>query len=368
MRSLIFAIDSCGNSLQYVFVQYLFSGTEHEVKRVLPHGNAKSKSSYRRVLPSTIEKLKKTVYEKGKTAKESLDEVYCMSGDVTMARSLSELPRGPGDMYNARHSAKQSRGNSSPNEKSEGGESSQVSLDNIWTLLERAKREEEQSKDSIFIHECSIHPDLFVVLATDQQLQELQLFCTSPIEFSVLGIDPTFNIFDRNISLTVSTYRNLKLVNPKTGKPPVFVGPLLMHQRKDWKTFSKFAHSLTMAKPKLEGVLACGTDGGKALIDGFKRHMRFAIFLRFFLHFKDNIKRELTDRGILLVMQKKQFISEIFGTQEGSVKYYDLVDCNSENEFDSKLDMLKQEWEEREATHGSKLKKQTFFEWFQCEK
>ena len=164
-----------------------------------------------------------------------------------------------------------------------------------------------------------------------------------------------------------STYRNLKLVNPKTGKPPVFVGPLLMHQRKDWKTFSKFAHSLTMAKPELEGVLACGTDGEKALIDGFKRHMRFAIFLRCFLHFKDNIKRELTDRGIT-GDAKEQFISEIFGTQEGSVKYYGLVDCDSENEFDSKLDMLKQEWEEREATHGSKLKKQTFFEWFQCEK
>ena len=71
-----------------------------------------------------------------------------------------------------------------------------------------------------------------------------------------------------------------------------------MHQRKDWKTYSKFALSLTTAKPELEGILACGTDGEKALIEGFQRNQRFAVFLRCFLHFKDNIKRELTEREI----------------------------------------------------------------------
>lgn len=49
----------------------------------------------------------------------------------------------------------------------------------------------------------------------------------------MFAIDPTFNIFDRNISLTVSTYRNLKLEHTNTGEPPVFIGPLVMHQRKD---------------------------------------------------------------------------------------------------------------------------------------
>ena len=46
----------------------------------------------------------------------------------------------------------------------------QIELNNVWTLLERAKREEETSKETVFIRECSIHPDLYLVLAKDRQL------------------------------------------------------------------------------------------------------------------------------------------------------------------------------------------------------
>ena len=123
----------------------------------------------------------------------------------------------------------------------------QINLTNFWTLLERAKREEESSKDSVFIRECGIHPNLYLVLANDIQLEQLMQFCTSSIEFSTFSVDPTFNIFDRNINLTVTTYRNSRLVNPTTGKAPVFIGPLFMHQRKDRRTYSKFAHALTTA-------------------------------------------------------------------------------------------------------------------------
>ena len=146
----------------------------------------------------------------------------------------------------------------------------------------------------MFIWECAIHPDLFIVLANDRQLHELTQFCTNEDEFSVLGVDRTFNIFDRNISLTVTAFRNLKLVNPNTNKPPFFIGPLIMHQHKDWKTFSKFSHALISAKSQLEGILACGTDGETALVKGFQRNFRFAVFLRCFIHCKENIKRELS--------------------------------------------------------------------------
>lgn len=150
---------------------------------------------------------------------------------------MGELPRGPSDLYNARHSAKKLAVESCEGVAvSKNTSNEYVSLNSVWTLLERAKREEETSRDSAFICECTIHPDLFIILASDQQLQQLGQFCTNPNEFFVFGIDPTFNMFDKNISLTVSTYRNLKLENESTGKPPVFIGPLLMHQHKDWKT------------------------------------------------------------------------------------------------------------------------------------
>ena len=64
------------------------------------------------------------------------------------------------------------------------------------------------------------------------------------------------------------------------------------------------------------------------------------MFLRCFLHFKDNIKRELTSRG-LDEKVRKQFVEEIFGKQKGNVKFYGLVDCNSEDELETKLEVLK---------------------------
>jgi hypothetical protein len=100
-----------------------------------------------------------------------------------------------------------------------------------------------------------------------------------------------------------------------------------MHQRKDWKTYARFANSLTTECPELEGVLACGTDGEKALIDGLKHNFRFALFLWCFIHFKDNVQRQLSERGLPSDIKSK-FLNEIFGKQEESTKYAGLVYCD----------------------------------------
>ena len=121
------------------------------------------------------------------------------------------------------------------------------------------------------------------------------------------------------------------------------------------------------AKPDLQGIVACGTDGEKALIDGFKRNLRFALFLRCFIHFKDNVKKEMTDRGISSEA-KIQYLTEIFGKQEGTSKYTGFVDSDSAEQFDSRLESLKSEWEEGKTVCGNKTKNQTFFEWFTREK
>lgn len=238
----------------------------------------------------------------------------------------------------------------------------------VWELLEKAKREEKEDVGSAFVRECRIHPDFLVVLASDRQLRNLKNFCTDPSEFCIFGADPTFNIFQENISLTVTTYRNLKLHHGSTKKPPVFIGPILMHQRKDWKTYSRFANTLITECPDLEGIIACGTDGEKALINGLKRNFRFALFLRCFIHFKDNVKRELQQRG-LSPATKNLFLAEIFGKQEEDVKYTGLVDCGNVEEFDSKLQDLEKKWDEREAAENNSSKRSsTFYEWFLKEK
>lgn len=113
--------------------------------------------------------------------------------------------------------------------------------------------------------------------------------------------------------------RDLKLHHNATKKSPVFIGPVLMRQRKDWKTYSRLASSLIAECPDLQGVLACGTDGEKALIDGLKRNFRFALLLRCFIHFKDNVKPELERRQV--PPGGKKFLDEIFGKQDDTVKY-----------------------------------------------
>ena len=44
-----------------------------------------------------------------------------------------------------------------------------------------------------------------------------------------------------------------------------------MHRKKDWKTYSRFANCLVTEKPEISALLACGTDGEKAVADGFKK-------------------------------------------------------------------------------------------------
>eukprot|EP00794_Sanderia_malayensis_P001899 gene1899-2156_t len=245
------------------------------------------------------------------------DEHEHMLGDVVGTDNLDKLPRGPKDLYNIRYRSKKERCSTNTVDSEEG--QTRLPVDGMFTLLERAKREEKNSKDIVFIRECKVHPDFFAVLASQRQLNEVSLFCTNPRQFSVLTFDPTFNIFHANISLTVTTYRNLRLESKQTNKAPVFIGPLLLHRKKDWKTNSNFANSLVTEKEELEGVLACGVDGDKALMIGFMKNFCFAVFLRCFIHFKDNIKRELEKRGFTAT-DGAIIMEQIFGRQVGSIK------------------------------------------------
>ena len=211
-----------------VLVQYLFDKEEHEMVHLKPHGNCKSLLPYRRLFSSTLELMKNS---KGQLKKE-LDKISSSVGDVVHVRSIGELPRGPQYLCSARYQVSK-RQKPKGNHKTE----SVTQLDELWVLLEKVKRDEIGEGQAPFIRECRVHPDFLTALAHDQQLVKLELFCTNPVEFCVFAIsDPTFNIFKEKISLTVTTYKNLKLIHKETAKPPAFIGPILMHQSKDWKT------------------------------------------------------------------------------------------------------------------------------------
>ena len=138
---------------------------------------------FQKLLPSTRDKLKNSIHIPKCRSKDFSDEVYRSSGDVMNVRSMNQLPRGPSDLYNARHAAKVTP--SDPHLSSNQGSASENSSDTIWMLLQKAKRDESIAKSSIFIGECRIHPDFLVVLVSDRQLAE---FWTDPQELSIFCV------------------------------------------------------------------------------------------------------------------------------------------------------------------------------------
>ena len=282
LRKIISTLSKKESSIPLTLIQYVFKNSEHEVKNILPHGNSKKSTPFLRLKPTIIGKMKATV-ESGKTPKRLLDEAYTSVGDIAEIRSAADIPRGPSDMYNSRHRAKRRAVDNDGSSKHQ----------TLWMVLERAKIEENN-----FTRDCTIHPVFNTTLYSDRQIDEMIKFLTDPKEFSVFGIDPTFNIFNEDLSLTVTSFRNLKLVNKKSGKPPVFIGPVFMHRKKDASSYSKFAYNIVSENESLASMLDIGTDGKKALVDGFRKNFRFSIFLRCFIHFRANIKTELSNRGL----------------------------------------------------------------------
>ena len=97
-----------------------------------------------------------------------------------------------------------------------------------------------------------------------------------------------------------------------------------MHQKKDWKTYSRFANCLVTEKPEISALLACRTDGERAVVDGFKRNVPYAIFLRCFIHYKKNIEEHLENHGFRKDLNKF-FLDEIFDIENSDKKLCGLV-------------------------------------------
>ena len=72
--------------------------------------------------------------------------------------------------------------------------------------------------------------------------------------------------------------------------------------------------------PEIAALIAYGTDGEKATINGFQRNALYAIFLRCFIHYKRNIEELLKKYGFS-PESKQQFLEDIFGKQENTIKF-----------------------------------------------
>ena len=227
--------------------------------------------------------------------------------------------------------------------------------DQIFTIMQQTK---QGDRHGLFVRDTRPCPEPAFVLARDRQLDDLERFCTNPSEFSVLSIDLTFNLGDFDV--TPTTYYHQLLESVRYSTSPIFVGPCLVHYRKTFGTYLFFASTLVGLRRPLEAVCAIGTDGEEALADAFTHEFHYATHLTCFTHFRKNLKHHLHGKGYPQSLAK-EIIDDILGHQHDEVFSEGIVDCTSETELDTKLDVLESRWEKMELSAGLQP---AFFNWF----
>ena len=303
---------------------------------VRPHGNSKSTKPFHPTWPSTIEMIKKEGAHAG--PKEVVSSLSHNVGGVMGAVAPGQLPRDEMQVSNAKRHLQFSE---------KGGVS-----DELLIVMQKAKADP-------IVRDVKTSPDPAIVVCTDSQLSDLERFCAPSLELpcSVLTVDPTFCLGD--FECTPISYHHLLLVSRRYGKHPVFIGPLLIHYRKNFASFLFFASSLIGLRKSLEAIRVFGTDGEIALVDAFSHEFRFSTHLFCFNHVR-NIKKELQGRKFP-ESDVVEIIEKIFGKLVGGVFSEGIVDAESEDEFFEKLEELKELISEREI-HGSGIRT-GFFDW-----
>ena len=214
------------------------------------------------------------------------------------------------------------------------------------------KSEEGKGKEP-FVRLINAAPYPMMLLAYDYIVDDLCRFCTNESKFSVMGVDPTFSLGDFDV--TVTTYQNLMLSSHATSKYPVMVGPIFAHVRKDFAAYHFFAYSL---RSKLKNVKAFGTDGEAALANALSASFPNAVYLRCFLHFKDNIESKLRELKFPTDVANK-VLSDIMG--KPTQYQLGLVDAKNSAHLDEMLSTIESKWNNLEEKFSSPP---VFFSWF----
>ncbi len=185
------------------------------------------------------------------------------------------------------------------------------------------------------------------VLALEQQLIDLEWFCTNEDEFTVAGFDPTFNC--GRFAVTVVAYKNLLIQSCKDGSIPTFLGPMLVHQRKLKQSYHYLLSTLSGLRPALSHIRAVGTDREENLFKAVLSNLPFAQHVRCSVHMAR--KGKLTEVGV----PKKyhgQFLKDVMGSFY-SPDSVGLVDADSEESFDDMLSNLRPIWNKQETEFSS---------------
>ena len=106
-----------------------------------------------------------------------------------------------------------------------------------------------------------------LILYTDAQMDDIKHMCCSGQ--SIIGVDKTFNLCDMHV--TASCYKQMTVVMEKTEEPPIFLGPIFIHDNSDFESFSNFFNHLRIKLiNEATEELVFGTDEEAALVNSIK--------------------------------------------------------------------------------------------------
>jgi len=339
----VFGEDDADNErlLNRCIVQYHFTENEHEVL-VRPHGNSKTSEPFVRTLPSTFADLNEVA--SSTTPKPAVHMISSQCGGVVGASSAGSLPRNERQVKDMRKRKKITSG----------------TLDPLHSVMMMCK---DTMKD--FVRAVTGAPDYMIVIALDRMLDNLVRFCVSSessLQPTILTFDPTFSLGEFDV--TVSTYKHPLVVfrNPcgHTAKHPSLIGPVLIHQRKQFVNYHYLTSTLVSFRPELRNLHVFGTDGEQALVQACQSQFPGAIHLRCWLHFKDNLLNKLERDLRLPRCVSQEFISDIMGN--ASKLEHGLVDAEDEEIFTVRLHSLEDVWNQRESNVTNE--KALFYDWF----
>ena len=344
VNTCVNCVDSNGDLHHLCIASYRFP--KGKIPQALPHGNSKSDVAFHPTWPSTMAKIKKEAKIHG--PKDTVNNVSSSSGGMIKACGIGQLPRNEHQVSNMKYTKKKA--------------SVVCDGDELFVAMTDCKSKDVTAR---FVRDVKAAPDPALVLANDQQLNDLVRFCTNAEEFSIVTVDPTFNLGEFDV--TPITYQHLLLQTERSSNHPTFLGPILIHFRKNFSTYLYFASTLIGLKRDLEKLKAFGTDGEAALVDAFSHEFGFALHLSCAIHLRRNIKQQLHSQHFP-EEHIKTTLEEIFGASKGLVHLDGLIDCKSCEEFDNKLALLKPIWDARESRSSTSSTSSSFYEWFMTHK
>ena len=204
------------------YVQNYFEGGEKDISFSYTHGNSKRDEPFKATTYSVRKEIK-SLASKGKKGKEIIQSLTQSAGGFLETRTVAELPNSLNQIYDL------SRKNKIKDTQNE-----------LLELIDMCSI--QYGLPNAFLREFCTTPELSTFLADDRQLQDIEKFCKNKLNGVVIGIDPTYNIW--NYYVIICIYKNPLLEVTGTDRSQVMTGPGITYAQKTFESYFTLPHNM----------------------------------------------------------------------------------------------------------------------------